>query len=162
MNCPHCHSSLTTEREGSWFPALPLPGLRAAVQRANRDGAEPRSGAARHRIPDRFLAASLIRSRISSAEREPMWRIAVLDDNTPQSQRRRPFCFHGVSSAWITPARRPETGRTPRRPGGSAAWQLTAGGCSLDFPGRFAAHRHHGARCLKGDFHQSASSLNPC
>ena len=86
---PHCHSSLTTEREGSWFPALPLPGLRAAVQRANRDGIEPGSGAARHRIPDRFLAASLIRSRISSAEREAMWRIAVLDDNTPQSQRRR-------------------------------------------------------------------------
>src|SRR3954470_10814523 len=34
MDCPHCHSSSTTEREGSWLPALPLPGLRAAVQRA--------------------------------------------------------------------------------------------------------------------------------
>jgi hypothetical protein len=85
MNCPHCFSSLTTGREGSWFPALPLPGLRAAVQRANRDGIEPDSGAARYRVPDRLLAASLIRSRISSAEREPMWKIAVLDDSTPQS-----------------------------------------------------------------------------
>src|SRR4051812_9105090 len=34
MNCPHCHSSSTTEREGSWLPALPVPGLRAAIQRA--------------------------------------------------------------------------------------------------------------------------------
>jgi hypothetical protein len=159
---PALPSSLTTEQEGSWFPALPLPELRAAVQRANRDGAEPGSGATRHRVPDRLMAASLIRSRVSSADRELMWKIAVLDDSTPQSQRRRPFCFHGVLSAWITSARRPETGRTPRRPGGSAAWQLTAGGCSLDFLGRFAAHRRHGARCLKGDFHQSASSLNPC
>src|SRR4051812_39993638 len=34
MDCPHCHSSSTTEREGSWLSALPVPGLRAAVQRA--------------------------------------------------------------------------------------------------------------------------------
>src|SRR3954447_23932140 len=34
MDCPHCHSSSTTEQEGSWLPALPLPGVRAAVQRA--------------------------------------------------------------------------------------------------------------------------------
>ena len=33
MDCPHCHSSSITEREGPWFPALLLPGLRAAIQR---------------------------------------------------------------------------------------------------------------------------------
>jgi hypothetical protein len=46
--------------------------------------------------------ASPIRSRISSPWRDPMWKMAVLEDST--SQRRRPCCFHGVSSAWITPA----------------------------------------------------------
>src|SRR3954452_9944313 len=34
MNCPHCQSSSTSEREGSWLPAFPVPGVRAAVQRA--------------------------------------------------------------------------------------------------------------------------------
>ena len=46
--------------------------------------------------------ASPIRSPISSPWRDPMWKMAVLEDST--SQRRRPCCFHGVSSAWITPA----------------------------------------------------------
>src|SRR4051812_4762536 len=34
---------------GSWLPALPVPGLRAAIQRAEWHGAEPGSGPDRHR-----------------------------------------------------------------------------------------------------------------
>src|SRR3954470_13358104 len=36
---------------GSWLPAFPMPGVWAAVQRADRHGAEPGSGPDRHRVP---------------------------------------------------------------------------------------------------------------
>jgi len=44
---------------GSWFPALSLPGLRAAVQRADRHGAEPGPGPDRHRVPGGLLEIAL-------------------------------------------------------------------------------------------------------
>jgi hypothetical protein len=45
-------------RARSWLPALRLPGLRAAVQRADWHGAEPGPGPSRHRVPGRLLAAA--------------------------------------------------------------------------------------------------------
>src|SRR3954469_21469462 len=43
---------------GAWLPALPVPGLRAAVQRADRHGAEPGPGADRHRVSDIYNVAN--------------------------------------------------------------------------------------------------------
>src|SRR3954465_11558956 len=42
---------------GTWLPALPVPGVRAAIQRADRHSAEPGPGPDRHRVP--LLAAAL-------------------------------------------------------------------------------------------------------
>jgi hypothetical protein len=44
---------------GSWLPALPVPGVRAAVQRADRHGAEPGPGADRHHVSRGFLEVAL-------------------------------------------------------------------------------------------------------
>src|SRR4051812_28252095 len=44
---------------GAWLPAFPVPGVRAAVQRADRHGAEPGPGADRHHVPRGLLAAAL-------------------------------------------------------------------------------------------------------
>src|SRR4051794_35052779 len=44
---------------GSWLPALPVPGVRATIQRADRHGAEPGPGPDRHRVPRGLLAAAL-------------------------------------------------------------------------------------------------------
>jgi hypothetical protein len=59
MNCPHCQSSSTSEREGSWLPAFPVPGVWAAVQRANWHGAEPGPSPNRHRVSRGLLTAAL-------------------------------------------------------------------------------------------------------
>src|SRR3954470_14532538 len=44
---------------GTWLPALPVPGVRAAIQRADRHSAEPGPGPNRHRVPRGLLAAAL-------------------------------------------------------------------------------------------------------
>src|SRR3954453_10708577 len=44
---------------GPWFPALLLPRLRAAVQRADRHGAQPGPGPDRHRVSRGLLEIAL-------------------------------------------------------------------------------------------------------
>ena len=59
MDCPHCQSPSTTEREGSWLPAFPVPGVWAAVQRADWHGAEPGPSPDRHRVSGGLLTVAL-------------------------------------------------------------------------------------------------------
>jgi hypothetical protein len=44
---------------GSWLPAFPVPGVRATIQRADRNGAEPGLSSDRHRVPGRLLEVAL-------------------------------------------------------------------------------------------------------
>jgi hypothetical protein len=78
---PHGQSSLTTEQagrtaqapiaparlalSGSELPALSVPGVRTAVQRAHRHGAQPSPGSHRHRVPGRAVETTV--------QVEPAW-----------------------------------------------------------------------------------------
>ena len=110
MLCPHCCSAKTMERSGTWLSALPVPGLRAGLQRADRLGAEPVSAANRRGVFDRLVAVTdelslrdlteilLLRGLVFSHEAIREWE-ARLAPRLTDALRKRRKGNHGAGPA---------------------------------------------------------------
>src|SRR3954451_16754905 len=112
MNCPHCQSSSTAEREGSWLPALPVPGVRAAVQRATALNRGPTDivflfWRLRYKLSLRDLAEMfLIRGIVFTHEAVRDWELAPLLAVRKRQAGKVGRCWHvdetyvKVAGAW--------------------------------------------------------------